>query len=147
MYKINLKKTHRLLYRVYMIKALSAVFVGLGILVAPAAVFGSIAYSTITAIVPPFWWGTLWLLFGTAIIFGLQSSRYRIARLGLAGLIVLYMTLTAGLFTSQLLPESSGSYMFAVGTYAGLAITTFAILLEPPINPETAIGIKKKADK
>jgi hypothetical protein len=89
----------------------------------------------------------LWLSCGIAIIFGLQSTRYKIARLGLAGLIVLYMTLTAGLFTSQLLPDSPGSYMFAVGTYAGLAVTTFVILLEPPINPETAIGIKKKVAK
>lgn len=149
MNRINLRKTHRLLYRIYMVKALSALFVGLGILIAPNAVFGSIAYSTITNIIPPVPWGALWVIFGGLIIYGLTSTRYKVARLGLAGLIVLYMTLTVGLFTSQLLPESqvSGSYLFAVGTYAGLAAATFAVLLEPPINPETAIQTKRKIEK
>lgn len=148
MNRINLRKTHRLLYRIYMVKALSALFVGLGIILAPKAVFGSIAYSTITSIIPAIPWGMLWIIFGSAIIYGLTSTRYKVARLGLAGLIVLYMTLTVGLFTSQLLPASqvSGSYLFAVGTYAGLAAATFAVLLEPPINPETAIQTKRKIE-
>lgn len=149
MTKIDLRKTHKLLYRIYMVKALVALFVGTGVLLAPQAVFGSIAYSTITSVIPVLVWGWLWVLFGASIVFGLTSTRYKLARLGMAGLVVLYMTMTVGLFASQMLPETQvqGSYMFGVGTYAGLAASTFILLLEPPINPETAIQTKRKTDK
>lgn len=148
MNRINLRKTHRLLYRIYMVKALSALFVGLGILIAPNAVFGSIAYSTITQYIPILLWGWLWIIFGSLIVYGLTSTRYKLARVGLAGLIILYMTLTVGLFTSQFLPGAhvAGSYLFGVGTYAGLSAATFILLLEPPINPETAIQNKRKIE-
>lgn len=148
MTRIDLRKTHKLLYRVFMVKALVALFVGTGILIAPQAVFGSIAYSTITSVIPVTIWGALWVLFGSLIVTGLLSTRYKAARIGMAGLTVLYMTMTVGLFMSQMLPEAQvqGSYMFGVGTYAGLAASTFILLLEPPINPETAIKTNKKKE-
>lgn len=141
---INLRVTHKLLWRLYGYRAVVSIIVGLGILFAPQFFANSSNYTTITAVVPLQIAGLLWLTAGVMIAGALFKWPYKIARLGIAISIMLYFLWGTGILTNNLINQPYPTSLFAVFAYYSLALTSFFMLLEPPINPETAIKNKKK---
>lgn len=141
---INLRVTHRLLWRLYGYRAIVAIISGLGILLAPQAFAGSVNYQVITSVLPLQIAGLLWLVAGVMIAGALFKWPYKVARLGIAISIMLYFLWGTGILTNNILNQGSPTALFAVLAYYSLSLTSFFMLLEPPINPETAIKNKKK---
>jgi len=142
--KINLRVTHRLLFRSYLIRGLSALFAGIFILLWPTVTLGSPAYATINQVMPYAFSSAAWTLSGVLMLYGLASGYYRIATIGMSLAATLYSAWAIGLLTNMLIGTGTGNYAFAVLVYASLAATSIIVLLEPPINPETAIKNKKE---
>lgn len=145
MNNINLRKTHRLLYRTFVVKGITGIALGLGIIIAPDVMLGSSAYDTINDILPPPISGVVWLALGAMIIFALIKNRYKTVRVGIAGMAVLFATWSIGFLSNQIMLGVPWAYMFAVFIYASMSISTLLLLLEPPLNPETAIKTKKES--
>lgn len=141
---INLKVTHRLLWRLYGYRAIVSIMSGLGILLAPQWFAGSVGYTVISSIIPLVVSGSLWLLAGILIAGALYVWPYKVARVGIAITIALYFLWGTGILTNQLINLEQPVSLFAVLAYYSLALTSFFMLLEPPINPETAIRTKEK---
>jgi len=141
---INLRKSHRLLFRLYLVKASIAAVNGLGILLLPAFFLGSTGYNVITNLLPLYLTGSLFLAFGLMVILSLFALPYKMARLGIGGLSVLYFAWAVSILTNNILLYDHPTGLFAVGVYLSLAIASFVMLLEPPINPETAIKTNKE---
>lgn len=141
---INLRLTHKLLWRLYGYRAIVSIISGLGILIAPNVFAGSASYQVITNTVPLQLAGILWLLAGLMIAGALWKLLYKVARLGIALSIALYFLWGTGILTNNLINQGSPTAIFAVLAYYSLSLTSFFMLLEPPINPETAIRNKKK---
>lgn len=142
MNNINLRKTHRLLFRTFVVKGLTAIALGVGIIIAPDVMLGSPAYDTINDILPPPVSGVVWLSLGIMIMFALMTNRYKTVRVGIAGMAVLFATWSVGFLSNQIMLGTPWTYMFAVFIYASMAASTVLLLLEPPLNPETAIKTK-----
>lgn len=140
---INLRVTHRLLWRLYGYRAIVSIIVGLGILFAPQTFANSANYTTIEAVLPLQFAGLLWLIAGVMIAGALIKWPYKVARLGIAITIMLYFLWGTGILTNNLLNQPEVTSLFAVFAYYSLALTSFFMLLEPPLNPETAIKNKK----
>ena len=140
---INLRVTHRLLWRLYGYRAVISVLVGLGIFFAPQFFANSANYTTIEAVLPLKLAGLLWIVAGVMIGGALLKWPYKIARLGIGVTIMLYFLWGTGILTNNLINQPHPTSLFAVFAYYSLALTSFFMLLEPPINPETAIKTKK----
>lgn len=143
--KINLRVTHKLLFRSYIVKGVIALLCGVSILVAPTVTLGSSAYSVINQVLPFTISGALWSLSGFLLLFGIVSKYYWFSRIGLSLSATLYGVWCVGLLSNMLLDNNTETnFVFAVLTYASLTVTSFILLIEPPINPETAIKNKKE---
>ena len=140
---INLRVTHRLLWRLYGYRAVVSIILGLGILLTPGLFANSVSYTVVNNVVPLYITGILWLAAGVMIAGALFKWPYRIARLGIAITIMLYFLWGTGILTNNLLNQPQPTALFAVFAYYSLALTSFFMLLEPPLNPETAIMTKK----
>ena len=140
---INLRVTHRLLWRLYGYRAVVAFLSGIGILFFPTLFVGSANYSVVEATLPYQVIGSLWLVCAALIGGALWKWPYKLARIGIAISIVLYGLWGTGLLTQYLINQSEVTALFAVLAYYSLSLTSFFMLLEPPINPETAIGNNK----
>lgn len=136
---INLKVTHRLLWRLYGYRAIVALLSGFGILFFPGLFVGSMSYTVIETTLPYTVIGVLWLIAGILIAGALFKWPYKLARIGIGISIVLYGLWGTGLLTNSLLNEGTSTALFAVLAYYSLSLTSFFMLLEPPINPETAL--------
>lgn len=143
---INLRVTHRLLWRLYGYRAVVSIMCGLGILLAPELFVSSPAYAVIENTYPYWLIGALWLVCGIMIAGALWGWPYKVARLGIGVSIVLYGLWGTGLLTNYLLNDGPSASLFAVLAYYSLSLTSFFMLLEPPINPETAIETKTKKE-
>lgn len=143
---INLRVTHRLLWRLYGYRAAVSLICGFGILFAPGLFVSSQSYTVIEQTYPYWLVGVLWILCGVMIAGALWGWPYKIARLGIGVSIVLYGLWGTGLLTNYLLNDTPSASLFAVLSYYSLSVTSFLMLLEPPINPETAIEIKTKKE-
>jgi len=141
---INLRVTHRLLWRLYAFRGVVSILAGLGILFFPAAFVNSSNYDVIATVLPLQLAGGLFLIFGLMIMSALFKLPYKIARLGIGGTILLYFLWAVGIFTNNVFNQESITSLFAVLAYLSLATTSFFMLLEPPINPETAIKTHKE---
>lgn len=141
---INLRLTHRLLWRLYGYRAVVALLSGLGILLFPGLFVGSANYTVVENTLPYQVIGSLWLLCAVLIGGALWKWPYKLARIGIGISIVLYGLWGTGLLTNALINEGASTALFAVLAYYSLSLTSFFMLLEPPINPETAIGNTKK---
>lgn len=143
---VNLRVTHRLLWRLYGYRAIVALISGVGILFAPDLFIGSSKYGVIGATLPFWLIGLLWILCAVMIMGALFRWSYRVARLGISISIVLYGLWGTGLLTQYIFNDGPTAALFAVLAYYSLALTSFLMLLEPPINPETAIENKQKEE-
>jgi hypothetical protein len=141
---INLRVTHRLLFRLYGFRAIVSIISGLGIMFLPAAFVGSSNYSVITSVIPLTVTGVLFLLFGLMIAGALFKLPYKVARLGIGGTVLLYFLWGMGILTNNIFNQAEITSLFAVFAYFSLATTSFFMLLEPPINPETAIRTNRE---
>lgn len=144
---INLRVTHRLLWRLYAYRAVVSLLSGLGILMFPDAWIGFAGYQVITDTIPPFLMGILWLASGIMIAGGLITWPYKTARVGIAISIILYFLWGTGIWTNQVINQGEMLASFAVLAYYSLALTSYFMLLEPPINPATAITDTKNKQK
>lgn len=144
MNKINLKMTHRLLYRTYIVKGLTSLTIGVLALLLPEHMLGSPIYQSLLNVVSPLVVDVLWIIAGIAIVFGTLSHHYRVSRMGMAGLVALFATSAASMLVAQILKLTPFIHLHAVLIHSSLAISSFIILLEPPINPQTAIKNKKE---
>lgn len=140
---INLRLTHRLLWRLYGYRAIVAFLSGMGILLFPGLFVGSANYSVVESTLPYQVIGTLWLVCAVLISGALWKWPYKLARIGIGISIVLYALWGTGLLTQYLINEGTTTALFAVLAYYSLSLTSFFMLLEPPINPETAIENSK----
>lgn len=137
---INLRATHTLLWRLYSCIAIASFAIGLDTLIFPNAYIINTACDVV-----PYWIaGSLWLICGVMIIGSLIIWSYKIARLGLGISIVLYCLMGTGMLTDLLFNTSPPAPISTIIAYYILAISSFFILLEPPVNPETAIRNKNK---
>lgn len=137
---INLRVTHRLLWRLYGYRAIVSLISGIGILFFPELFVGSTSYTVIESTIPFTVIGILWTIAGTLIAGALFRWPYKLARIGIGTSIVLYGLWGTGLLTNYLLNDDPTTALFAVLAYYSLSLTSFFMLLEPPINPETAIA-------
>lgn len=144
---INLRVTHTLLWRLYGYRAIVSLINGFGILFFPSLFVSSAAYVVIEETYPYWLIGLLWILCGVMIAGALFKWSYRFARLGIGISIILYGLWGTGLLTNYLFNDGPSASMFAVLAYYSLSLSSFFMLLEPPINPETAIETKTKSKK
>lgn len=144
---INLKVTHRFLWRLYGYRAVVAMLSGIGILFFPDFFAGATGYSVITGTLPLEIIGILWVTCGVLILGALFHWPYKLARAGMAISIMLYSLWGTGILTNQIINTQKPDLLFAVLAYYSLALTSYFMLLEPPINPETAIKNKKTKGK
>ena len=144
MNKINLKVTHRLLYRTYIVKGLTSLTIGVLALLLPEHMLGSPIYQSLRHVVSPAVVDVLWIIAGIAIVFGTLSHHYRVSRMGMAVLVALFATSAASMLVAQILNLTPFIHLQAVLINSSLAISSFILLLEPPINPQTAIKNKKE---
>lgn len=132
-----------MLFRLYGFRAVISIVSGIGILFFPDAFVQSNNYSVVTDVIPLKIAGALFLAFGLMIAGALFKLPYRVARLGIAGTVLLYMLWAIGILTNNIFNQAEVTSLFAVLAYFSLATTSFFMLLEPPINPETAIKTEK----
>lgn len=132
----NLRVSHRLLYRQSLILGIAALINGIGLLFFPQLFFGS--YVTLKAVAIAPIWGVLWSLSALSILGGLTRLPYAFVRTGLVGLTTLFFTWAVGILTNQLFNVVPYA-LLAIPVYGSLAAVCITMLLEPPINPETAI--------
>lgn len=144
MNKISLNITHRLLYRTYIVKGLTSLIIGVLALLLPEHMLGSPIYQSLPNVVPPPVVDALWIITGIAIVWGTLSNHYRVSRMGLAGLVALFATSAVSMLAAQILGLTPFIHLQAVLINASLAISSFILLLEPPVNPQTAIKNKKE---
>lgn len=141
---INLKVTHRLLWRLYGYRSVISLLSGLGILLAPAWFASSQGYNVITELVPLVIIGILWVISGILMAGALIKWPYKLAKVGMAMSAILYFLWGTGILTNQLINLEQPTSLFAVLAYYSLGLTSVYVLMEPPINPETAIKTKEK---
>ena len=134
---INLHRTHRLLYRVILVKATFSALIGLGLLFFPAQFFGSQGYAALGEVFPSLIWGVIWLGLALVTIAGLVKMPYAYVRVGLTGLAAVYMTWAIGILVNQVLNISPYS-LLAVFVYMSASLVCTFLVMEPPINPATA---------
>lgn len=137
---INLRVTHKLLWKLYGCLAAASFVSGLGILLHPSAFMSNMECT----IIPHWLTGLLWLLCGGMIVGALIGLPYKVARLGLGISVVLYGLLGTGMLTSFLFSGGPSAPVSTIISHYALALGAFFILSEPPINPETAIRNKNK---
>lgn len=137
---INLRVTHKLLWRLYGCQAAASFVSGLSILLCPREFMVNAACTIL-----PYWLtGLLWLLCGAMIAGALVRWSYKTARLGLGISAVLYGLMGTGMLTDLLFSDGPPAPISTIIAHYILAFGAFFILLEPPINPETAIRNKNK---
>lgn len=141
---INLRITHRLLWRLYAYRAVISIICGLGIIIAPNIFVGSPSYDVFQSIFPQYTTGGLWLICGVLIAYGLQRGPYYLAKIGIGLSAALYFSWGVGILATQITNPHIPLALFAVLAYVSLAVTSFLMLLEPPINPMTAIKKHKE---
>lgn len=137
---INLRVTHKLLWRLYGCQVAASFVSGLSILLCPREFMVNAACTIL-----PYWLtGLLWLLCGAMIAGALARWSYKTARLGLGISVVLYGLMGTGMLTDLLFSDGPPAPISTIIAHYILAFGAFFILLEPPINPETAIRNKNK---
>lgn len=135
---INLRATHALLWRLHIGVAAASFVSGLSILLYPRKFMVNAACTLL-----PYWLtGPLWLLCGTMIAGALARWSYKTARLGVGLAVVLYALMGTGMLTDLLFSDGPPAPLSTIIAHYILAFGAFFILLEPPINPETAIRNK-----
>lgn len=144
MSKINLKITHRLLYRTYIVKGLTSLIIGVFASLLPEHMLGSPIYQSSLNVVYPLVVDALWIVAGIAIVWGTLYNHYRVSRMGLAVLVALFATSAVSILAAQLLGLTPFIHLYAVLIHTSLAISSFMLMLEPPINPQTAIKNEKE---
>lgn len=137
---INLRANHALLWRLHVGVATASFVSGLSILLYPRKFMVNAA-----CIILPYWMtGLLWLLCGAMIAGALARWSYKTARLGIGLSVVLYGLMGTGMLTDLLFSDGPQAPLSTIIAHYILAFGTFFILLEPPINPETAITNRNK---
>lgn len=137
---INLRSTHRYLYRNALAYASAGAVIGLGILFAPDFFFGS--YKVLKDTAPTIFWGLIWTLFSGVTFIGLFKYGYNFVRVGIAGLATLFFTWAIGILTNQLFNVVPYA-LISIPTYLLIAYVGMSMLSEPPINPSTAIRVSR----
>lgn len=137
---INLRTTHRLLYRNSLSAALAGGAIGLGILFAPDFFFGS--YKVLKDTAPTFVWGILWTTASLTVLLGLFKFGYSVVRVGMGGLATLFFTWAVGILSNQIFNVTPYS-LISVPTWMLVAYLCMSTLSEPPINPSTAIKVTR----
>lgn len=138
MKRINLRSTHKLLYRIMLIFSLGSIFIGLGILTEPYTMYAN--FRTLSDILPVYMWGVLWLTAGITVLLGIIFKYYLLCKAGLIAISSLCVTWGIAQVTGQFFGHTGVYSFMSTLVYCSSAITGVAILAEPPINPETAIG-------
>lgn len=141
MNKINLHRTHRLLYRLAWLKAGFAIFLAVGVLFAREVIINT---KTIPSnLFPAEVWGILWLMAGLTVATALIRQSFTMLRVGLVALTSIY----AMFFTAALIGKLTGivgSYsLFVSAVFLTKALICATLLTEPPINPSTAVKSSK----
>lgn len=133
---IDLKRTHRLLYRLAWVKASFAIFLSLGVILLPQILIkeSSLPDNLLSATA----WGILWLIAGGTIAYGLIRKYYDPVRVGLVALCSLYFMFAIGAVFTAVFGEGNYSMFIAV-VFLTKSIICALILGEPPINPSTAV--------
>lgn len=140
--RINLRLTHRLLYRTYLVKGLTATLIGAATIIAPGRMFGGPIHTLIGDYIPINVFGVLWLISGICIVGGLVAHRYMVSRMGMAFLISLFATTSVSMLMEQVFGIVPSNMLGTAAIYMSLALSSLMILLEPPVNPQTAIKTK-----
>jgi hypothetical protein len=145
MYHINLKLTHRYLYRNILAIVIFSLFVGFGMLFSPQQFFNSPNYSGILGqLASAHTWGIMFVAAGVTILLGLYRFSYRFALVGLVIFASITTTWSIGLF---LLPLVGVSASYTGACIYGLAtVLAISSILESTINPTTAINRDEKGD-
>lgn len=137
---INLRATHALLWRLHVGVATASFVSGLSILLYPRKFMVNAACTVL-----PYWMtGLLWLLCGAMVAGALVRWSYKTARLGIGLSVVLYGLMGTGMLTDLLFSNGPPAPLSTIIAHYILAFGAFFILLEPPINPETAITNRNK---
>ena len=142
--KINLKLTHRLLFRTYLVKGLAAALIGVASILFPDRMLGNPVHALIGHYIPISVFGLLWLVSGASVLGGLYAHKYIASRMGMALMVGLFATTFASMLMAQIFSVVPTNYLATTIIYASLALSSFIILLEPPVNPQTAIRTQKE---
>ena len=140
--RINLRLTHRLLYRTYLVKGLTATLIGAATILFPGRMFGGPIHILIGDYIPISVFGLLWLVAGVSVLSGLYANRYMVSRMGMALMVSLFATTSASMLMEQVFGIVPSNYLATTAIYMSLALSSLMILLEPPVNPQTAIKTK-----
>ena len=111
--------------------------IGAGILLSPYTMYAN--FKVLSDILPIPGWGGLWLATGLLILAGLLLGRYALCKIGMIAVAGLCVALAMAQFTGQFFGDTGVYSFMSTVIYASSAITAILVILEPPINPETAI--------
>lgn len=140
--RINLRLTHKLLYRTYLVKGLTATLIGAATILFPDRMFGRPTHTLIGDYIPIGVFGLLWLISGICVIGGLHTHRYMVSRMGMALMVSLFATTSVSMLMEQIFGIAPSNVLATTVIYMSLALSSLMILLEPPVNPQTAIKTK-----
>lgn len=121
-----------------LISSLGSILIGLGILTEPYIMYAN--FRILSDILPIYVWGSLWLAAGITTLSGIVFKYYPLCRAGLIAISSLGATWGIAQVTGQFFGHTGVYSFMSTLIYCSGAITGVAILAEPPINPETAIG-------
>lgn len=142
---LDLRHTHRLVFRQTIFTIAFCVVIGFGMAFFPETFFNSKAYNQIIGeLAIPQLWGAAWLACATIMTLGMTALSYKLTQIGLIAFSVISIIWALGL---ALLPVTSVNPAYTAAAIWGLiGVRTFVLALEPPINPATAIEIGKDGD-
>lgn len=125
---------------------LAALVLGVGLMFCPEQFFGSANYEAVIGrIANPFWWGVAYAITGTIIGAGIFKAPFRIAQAGLMLFSIITFSWGLGLLV---IPLTSPTVAYTGATiWLLIAVRTFVLALEPPINPATAVHIDQESEE
>ena len=142
---LDLRHTHRLVFRQVIATLVFSVIIGVGMTFFPNVFFSSDNYKVIIGeLAVPQIWGGIWLVCSALMVVGMTKATYKFTQIGLIAFSVICIVWSFGLL---LIPVTTPTSAYTGAAIWGLiAVRTFVLALEPPINPITAIDVSEKED-
>lgn len=145
MSSLDLRHTHRLVFRQVIATVVFSVVIGIGMTFFSELFFTSENYKVIIGeLAAPQIWGGVWLVCSALMSIGMTKASYKFTQ---AGLMIFSVICIIWAFGLLLIPVTTPTSAYTGAAIWGLiAVRTFALALEPPINPITAINVDEKGN-
>lgn len=138
--RIQLHRTHRTLFALYMIAGVMQLWDAYNMLLRPEY-FSGVVFTTVLSIAPLWVYGVISLFSGLLILFGLASGRWTVIRVGFFIAFLYTAFFSFGFWVRYFTGDSVGAA--ESGKWSALVVAMYFILKEPPVNLLTVNKTKK----